>query len=131
MGGKLLLTKDQLSFVPGSLNFRKPEHSITLGDIVSIQAKHSELISNRFTLLLRNGSVEEFRVPKRKEWLKTLEEALKEKKAAGANWRSGSSEFSRAKKSVKWYLRVAIKVFFIAVCVCVLAFIFQTFFFIW
>jgi hypothetical protein len=128
-GGKVLLTKDRLSFVPGSLEFTNAEHSIRLEDIVSIQAKHNDFFSNKLSLLLRNGSIEEFRVPKRKEWLETLEKALREmKRGQGENWKATSTEFSIPKKSIKWYFRFAVQVLFVALCVGVLAFVFQMFF---
>jgi hypothetical protein len=124
-GGKVLLTKNRLSFVPSFFDLGNAEHSISLEDIVSIQAKYSCFISNKFSVLCKDGSINEFRVPKRKDWLITLEEALKEKKGGGADWKTSSTPFSTPKNSMQWYVRITIQVLFLAFCVSVLAFIFQ------
>ena len=129
-GGSVLLTKKRLTFRPNSLNFRNGEHSIRFEDIVSIQVKHNDFISNKFTILLRNGSIEEFRVPKRKDWLKAIERAVKEKKKQhGEDWNISTTDFSIPKKSINWYIKVAIQVLFLALCVSILAFILQMFLF--
>ena len=125
-GGRVLLTKKWLIFRFNSLNFRNQEHSMPLEDIASIQAKHSDFISNKFTILLRNGSIAEFRVPKRKDWLKAIEQAMKEmKKQHGEDWNSSTTDFLIPKKSINWYIKVAIQVIFLALCVSILSFILQ------
>jgi hypothetical protein len=129
-GGKVLLTKKRLTFRPNSFNLKNLEHSIKLEDIISIQAKHNDFISNKFTILLRNGSIEEFRVPKRKDWLKAIEQAVKEnRKRHGEDWNISTTDLSTPEKSKKWYIKVAIQVLFWGLCVSILAFIFQVFLF--
>jgi len=129
-GGRVILTKERLTFKPNSLNFRNGEYSIQLEDIVSIQAKHNDFITNRFTILLRNGSIAEFRVPKRKDWLKIIEKAVKEKKKQhGEKWNIITNGFSIPKKKIKWYIKVGMQVLFFALCISLLAFILQIFLF--
>lgn len=60
VGGKLFLTNKRLFFESRSLNFQGHEESISLEDIVSIEAKHSDLISRKLSIHLINNSVEDF-----------------------------------------------------------------------
>ncbi|MBW1715811.1 MAG: hypothetical protein JRJ77_08310 [Deltaproteobacteria bacterium] len=128
-GGRALLTNRRLIFRPNFLNFRTAEESIRLEGIVSIEAKHSGFISNKFPILLRNGSVVEFRVSKRKDWVKAIEQAVKEKKKEHGEGQDISTtiDFRIPKKSPRWYIKVAIQALLLALCVGVVALIFQRF----
>jgi hypothetical protein len=127
-GGKLLLTERRLIFRPNFLNIRAGEESIPLEEIVAIQAKHSDFISNKFTILLRNASTKEFRVPRRKDWVKAIEQAVKEKrKRHGGNWYVNTTDIPIPKKSLRWFIKVAIQALFLALFVGLLAFVFTRF----
>lgn len=78
VGGKLFLTNQRLFFKSHFFNVQTHEESIPLQDIVSIEAKHSDFISGKMKIFLRNGSVEKFYVPKRKRWVNDIEKAIEE-----------------------------------------------------
>jgi hypothetical protein len=77
VGGKLFLTNQRLFFEAHSLNIQKRDGSIRLENIVTVEAKHSDLISRKLSIYLRNKSVEEFIVYKRKIWVAEIEKAIK------------------------------------------------------
>ena len=79
VGGKLFLTNQRLFFKSHFFNIQTHEESIPLDDIVSIEAKHSDFISGKMTIILKKGSEEKFYVPKRKKWIKDIEKAIEEK----------------------------------------------------
>lgn len=84
VGGKIFLTNHRLIFRPNSLNFQTNEESIPLEDVVSIEAKHHDFISSKLSIFLVNGYINEFHVPKRKDWVQDIEKAIKDlKKPAG------------------------------------------------
>lgn len=80
VGGELFLTNQRLVFKSHFFNIQTHEESIPLQDIVSIEAKHSDFISGKMTLLLNNGSTENFYVPKRKKWIHDIEKAIEQRK---------------------------------------------------
>jgi ATP-dependent Zn protease len=124
-GGKLLLTEYRLLFKPYSLNLRNKEESIQLKDIESIEAKYSDFISNKVTVLLNDGSTKEFRVPGRSDWIKVLEKAIRtNKKARDENWDSRKG-MPIVQKSLNWYIKMIIQIVLLALFVTALAFIFQ------
>ncbi len=79
VGGRLFLTNQRLFFKSHFFNIQTHEESIPLEDIVSIEAKHSDFISGKMTVFLRNGSAEKFYVPKRKKWVKDIEKTIAER----------------------------------------------------
>jgi len=78
VGGRLFLTNQRLFFKPHFFNIQTHEESISLKDILSIEAKYSDFISGKMTVFLRNGSAEKFYVPKRKKWVKDIEKTIEE-----------------------------------------------------
>ena len=127
-GGELFLTKWQLSFRSNSFNLRNREESIQLEDVVSIQAKYSDFISNKLSILLRNGSIKEFRVPRRNDWVKTIKEAVNQnRKAHGEDSSIDETAVSIPKRPEGWYLKIIIQALVLVICVALLAFIFQRF----
>jgi hypothetical protein len=81
VGGKLFLTNRRLFFKSHFFNIQTHEESILLQDIVSIEAKHSDFISGKMVIFLKNGSAEKFYVPKRKKWVSDIEKAIEESKS--------------------------------------------------
>ena len=77
VGGKLFLTNQRLFFEAHSFNIQKRDGSILLENIVAVEAKHSDFISRKLSIYLRNKSVEEFTVYKRKIWVTEIEKAIK------------------------------------------------------
>ena len=130
-GGRLFLTEHRLIFKPHSFNFRTGEESILIDNIVAIEVKYNDFISNKFTIVLRNGSIEEFRVPKRKFWVRDIKNTMKKKnKGSAEDWDiNKKTDFTIPKKSLRWFIKVAIQALLFAICVGALMFVFQIFFF--
>ena len=83
VGGKLFLTNQRLFFEAHSFNIQKRDGSIRLENIVAVEAKHSDFISRKLSVYLRNKSVEEFNVYKRKIWVGEIEKAIEKMKEVG------------------------------------------------
>ena len=77
VGGRLFLTNQRLFFEAHSLNIQRRDDSIRLENILAVEAKHSDFISRKLSIYLRNKSVEEFIVYKRKIWVAEIEKAIK------------------------------------------------------
>jgi len=80
VGGRLFLTNQRLFFEPHAFNFQRHDRSIRLGDIVAIEARHSDFISRKVSIYLKNKFVEEFIVYRRKIWVSEIEKAIKDSK---------------------------------------------------
>ena len=83
VGGKLFLTNQRLFFEAHSFNIQKGDGSIFLRNIIAVEAKHSDFISRKLSIYLRNKSVEEFTVYKRKMWVSEIEKAIEKMKEVG------------------------------------------------
>lgn len=68
----MFLTNQRLIFKPHSMNTRTEEEEIALENIAVIEKKHSDFISSKLTLLLKNGTLAEFYLPKAQEWVEDI-----------------------------------------------------------
>jgi hypothetical protein len=76
VGGKLFLTNRRVYFKSHFFNVQTHEQSISLQDIIRLEAKHSDFISSKLSIFLRDGSKEVFYIPKRKQWVEEMHRAL-------------------------------------------------------
>ena len=76
VGGKLFLTNIRIFFKSHPFNFQRYEQSILLRDIGDLEAKHSDFISSKLSIFLRDGTKEVFYIPKRKQWVKEIYRTL-------------------------------------------------------
>ena len=87
IGGRLFLTNQRLFFKPHLFNVQTVEATIPLENIVAIATPHSDFLSAKLALMLKNNFIEFFVVKKRKDWMKEIEAAVTEiNKARGQNW---------------------------------------------
>ncbi len=76
VGGKLFLTNRRVYFKSHFFNIQTHEQSISLQDIVKLEAKHSDFFSSKLSIILKDGSKEVFYIPKRKQWVKQIYRVL-------------------------------------------------------
>ncbi len=72
VGGKLFLTNLRLLFRPHFLNIQTQEISIPLVDILVVDTPHSDFISSKLAIVLKDRSIEFFIVRKRRDWMKEI-----------------------------------------------------------
>jgi len=113
-------------FKPNVLNFGRKEQSIQLDDIVTVQAKHNDFLSNKIALILANGALLEFRVPQRKAWLESIAHAVNTRKVSlGKTPDIYGSQVTYPKKPLRWYLKVFLQIVFLGFITGTLAFLFK------
>jgi hypothetical protein len=72
-----------------------------------IEKKHSDFISSKLTLLLKNGTLAEFHVPKTQEWVKDIEKHAIQR---GASLNIGKiPEQALPQKGLAWSLKVLLQ----------------------
>ena len=120
-GGKLILSKQNLRFEPNSLEYDTSSLSIPLHNITSINARYPDFLSNRIVVLLKDGSIIEFRVPKRKEWIQDLIETT------GNNLIRTDIPVIRPKSTIR-FIRAVAKILAIIFSVSALTFLLQKLF---
>ena len=87
IGGRLFLTNQRLLFKPHLFNAQTVEATIPLESIVGIATPHSDFLSAKLALILKNDFIKFFVVRTRKGWMKEIEAAVAEiKKSRGENW---------------------------------------------
>lgn len=81
VGGTLHLTSDRLVFVPHSLNLSSAPSGLRLADIAAVAPAWTKLLgvlplaNNSLALTLRDGNVESYVVPGRKDWMDAIDRA--------------------------------------------------------
>jgi hypothetical protein len=119
-GGHLFLTNQRLIFEPNFVNIRTEEEVIPLETIAVIEKKHSDFISSRLTLLLKNGSLAEFHVPKTQEWVKDIEKYAIQR---GASLKIGEiPKQALPQKGFAWSAKVLVQLAALFICFCVLSY---------
>ena len=117
-GGKWYLTNQRLFFELNLSNIEKCDKSISLDEIVAIEAKHSAFLSSKLSLLLSDNTLVELRVPHRKLWLSEIGNLIKDTKNAIDDWEV--EDLIRTDLTVKprgWLIRVVIQIVLIIVFV--------------
>jgi hypothetical protein len=72
IGGKLLLTSKRLIFIPHSLNFQNREEDIAIKHIIAVVSMHSDYFSRKISIYLKDNTVKEFIIYKRKAWVQHI-----------------------------------------------------------
>jgi hypothetical protein len=127
VGGKLFLTNYRLFFEPHSFNFQRRENSIRLSDIVAIEARHGDFISRKVSIYLRNKSVEEFIVYRRRIWVSEIEKAIKDSKQKTMAYMGVTTkpllDFTPT-KGQNWFVNLLIRAIIIGIFTGVLMYVF-------
>ena len=126
VGGKLFLTNQRLFFEAHSFNVQKGDGSIFLKNIVAVEAKHSDFISRKLSIYLRNKSVEEFTVYKRKMWVSEIEKAIKNLKEVEKIYFGINQELEdfTPTKGQHFFLNILIRAIIIGIFVGILMYLF-------
>jgi hypothetical protein len=119
-GGHLFLTNQRLIFKPNLTNISAEEQAIPLESIQVIEKRHSDFISSKVTVLLKNGTLAEFHVSKTKEFVKDLQEYAIQR---GASLSIGRiPEQALPQKGSAWSLRVLVQLAVLFLCLCTLSY---------
>jgi len=106
IGGKLFLTNQRLFFKPHLFNHDRSEETITLENIKSIVAPHSDSISKKLAITLNNELIEFFVVGKRREWIKEIEKAVfRVKKDRNIIWHNAVDSIQDIERASRFALR--------------------------
>ena len=117
-GGKWYLTNQRLFFESNFSNIEKCDKSISLDEIVAIEAKYSAFLSSKLSILLSDNTLVELRVPHRKLWLSDIGNLIKDTNNASDDWEV--ENLIRTDLTVKrrgWFIRVVIQIVLIIVFV--------------
>jgi len=102
------------------MNIRTEEEVIPLESIAVIEKKHSDFISSKLTLLLKNGTFAEFHVPKTQKWVKDIEKHAIQR---GASLSIGKiPEQALPQKGFAWSIKVLLQLAVLFICFCVLSY---------
>lgn len=126
VGGTWYLTNVRLYFEANAFNIEKLDESIPLERINSINLKHSDFISSKLSILLRDNSLIELHVPERKAWVTDIANEIKKIKN---KVEEGSDLFSIINNKVVekpkgWFIKTTIQIAIVAVCVSVICLLF-------